>query len=132
MKLGEAIKQKRMERGLSVEEVAEKLDISVSTLYRYEAASIERIPVKVYMEICSILDVDPAELIGSKKKEPPTDLPDSFESAEEAAKFIVKMPTLAAYGGYNPDEMDDDTILDFANELLDTLKFKSLKYSGKI
>lgn len=42
--------------------------------------------------------------------------------------FILKLPTLAAYGGYNIDSMDDETIINFANDLLDQLKMVSYKY----
>ena len=42
--------------------------------------------------------------------------------------FMLKMPTLAAFGGYNPDEMSEETIVEFANEILQQLKLVSYKY----
>ena len=51
MKIGERIKEIRKSRGLSVEEVAEKIDVSVSTLYRYENSSISKVPIDV-IEAC--------------------------------------------------------------------------------
>lgn len=40
----------------------------------------------------------------------------------------MKMPSLAAYGGYDPDSMDEETIIEFANEILQQLKLVSYKY----
>jgi hypothetical protein len=35
---------------------------------------------------------------------------------------------LAAFGGYDPNAMDEDELVDFANELLGQLKLVSYKY----
>lgn len=43
-------------------------------------------------------------------------------------EFMLKMPTLAAFGGYNPDEMSEEIIVEFANEILQQLKLVSYKY----
>lgn len=51
-----------------------------------------------------------------------------FTSAEEAMKFILQQPALMAFGGYDLDEMADDELIQFANELLGQLKLLSYKY----
>ena len=45
-------------------------------------------------------------------------------------EFIIKTPTLAAFGGYDPDSMSDETIVAFANEILQQLKLVSYKYKN--
>ena len=55
-------------------------------------------------------------------------LPEGFENAQDAMEFLLKMPTIAAYGGYCPDDMDDATIMQFAEEILQQLKLVSYKY----
>ena len=40
-----------------------------------------------------------------------SELPREFENAQDAMEFMLKMPTLAAFGGYNPDEMSEETCL---------------------
>lgn len=47
MTIGERIKAKRKEKNISVEYVAKALGVSVSTVYRYEDSTIEKIPIKV-------------------------------------------------------------------------------------
>ena len=128
MELGERIKEIRKKRGLSVEEVAEKLDVSISTLYRYENSSISKIPVSVMDKLCTILATTPSELMGNEVSPDADELPQSFANAEQAMAFMLKMPIFAAYGGYDIKSMDDKTLIEFANEILSQLKLVSYKY----
>ena len=50
---------------------------------------------------------------------------------QEAIEFILKTPTLAAFGGYDPSKMDEETIVEFVNELLGHLKVMSYRYQTK-
>lgn len=127
MKLGEKIKEIRKKKNISVEELAGTLGVSVSTLYRYENSSIEKIPVQVFGKVASALGVTTAELMGNAPSVTPA-LPSDFTDAQSAMEFILKMPTLAAYGGYDPDTMSEETIIEFANEILQQLKLVSYKY----
>ncbi len=136
MQIGERLKLKRKELGISVESIAEELGVSYTTIYRYEASSISKIPVETFDKICKILGVTPAELMGSEEateadKEEIAKLPSHFENPQEAIEFILKTPTLAAFGGYDPAQMDEDTIVEFANELLGHLKVMSHRYQKK-
>lgn len=130
LNLGERIKQIRKARGLSAESIAKELGVSVSTVYRYEDSSIEKIPVGIFNKLCTILDVSPSELMNGNlsNNDCEPSLPNDFDNPQDAMAFILKLPTLAAYGGYNIDSMDDETIINFANDLLDQLKMVSYKY----
>ncbi len=131
MTIGERIKTIRKEKKISVDYLAKELGVSKTTIYRYEDSSIEKIPVSIFDKLCILLDVSPAELMGNvPTKENDDKLPSSFKNAQDAMEFILKTPTLAAYGGYNPNEMSDETIIDFANEILQQLKLVSYKYKS--
>ncbi len=127
MRIGERIKEMRKARGLSADEVAEKLGVSLSTLYRYENSSISKVPIDVIDKLCTVLGVTTSELMGNESAEG-EELPASFANAEQAMAFMLKMPVLAAYGGYDIESMDDKTIVEFANEILSQLKLVSYKY----
>lgn len=137
MQIGERLKNRRKELGLSVESIAEQLGVSYTTLYRYEASSITKIPVETFDKLCKILDTTPAELMGNSEgasdadKEDIARLPNHFDNPQEAIEFILKTPTLAAFGGYDPSQMDEETIVEFANELLGHLKVMSHRYQKK-
>lgn len=131
MTVGERIKEIRKQKKISVEYLAKELGVSKTTVYRYEDSSIEKIPLQVFDKLCELLDVSAAELMGNvpKKNEIP-ELPNQFDNAQDAVEFIIKTPTLAAYGGYDPESMSDETIVEFANEILQQLKLVSYKYKN--
>lgn len=138
MTIGERIKAIRKERRISVDYIARELGVSKTTIYRYEDSTIEKIPVSVFEQLCSILGVSAAQLMGNAPidghnlgeldKPPLAELPSEFKDAQSAMEFILKTPTLAAYGGYNPATMSDETIVEFANEILHQLELVSMKY----
>ena len=127
MSLGSRIKELRTQKGVSVDELANKTGISRATLYRYENASIKKIPVDILEKICFALEITPTELMNEAVQ---TDnvLPESSNNPQDALTFILKTPSLAAYGGYDLSKMDDATILEFANEILAQIKLVSYKY----
>ncbi len=131
--IGERIKRIRKERRIPVELLADKLGVSVSTIYRYENSSIEKIPVNVFDKLCELLETTPAVLLGNEADSAEASpnivkLPTDFSNAQEAMEFLLKQPLLAAFGGYDPSSMDDETIVEFANEILQQLKLVSYKY----
>ncbi len=129
MSIGEKIKEIRKRRGFTLDEVAERIGVSVSTLSRYEGSQITKIPVSIIEKLCSALGTTTQELRGTAGDMNRTEeLPSSFDNAEEAMAFMLKMPVLAAYGGYDVKNMSDETIIEFANEILGQLKLVSYKY----
>lgn len=69
MKIGERIKQRRKELGISADELAKKLNKNRATIYRYESCDIERIPAEVLKPLSDILQVSPEYLMGWSEKE---------------------------------------------------------------
>ena len=130
MTIGERIKEIRTSKKISVEYLAKELGVSKTTIYRYEDSTIEKIPVKVFDQLCILLNVTPAELMGNTLSAGKTELPTEFKNAQDAMEFILKTPTLAAFGGYDPSLMSEETIVDFANEILQQLKLVSYKYKN--
>lgn len=64
MNIGERIKQRRIELGLSVDEVASRLGKNRATVYRYENSDIENLPTTVLEPLAKILETTPAYLMG--------------------------------------------------------------------
>lgn len=131
MTIGERIKEIRKAKKISVDYLAKELGVSKTTIYRYEDSTIEKIPINIFDQLCVLLGVTPAELMGNNTAtaEKP-ELPGEFRNAQDAMEFILKTPTLAAYGGYDPNSMSDETIVNFANEILQQLKLVSYKYKS--
>lgn len=131
MTIGERIKELRKAKKISVDYLAKELGVSKTTIYRYEDSTIEKIPIKIFDQLCILLEVTPAELMGNHPiASDKPELPTEFRNAQDAMEFILKTPTLAAYGGYDPNSMSDETILEFANEILRQLELVSHKYKN--
>jgi len=64
MNIGNRIKNRRLELGLSVEDVAARLNKNRATIYRYESNEIENLPTTVLEPLAEILQTTPAFLMG--------------------------------------------------------------------
>lgn len=69
MTVGERIKQRRKELGLTVDEVAERLGKNRATVYRYESNEIENLPTPILEPLAKVLNTTPEYLMGWKDKE---------------------------------------------------------------
>lgn len=64
MSIGDRIKQRRLEIGLSVDQVADKIGKNRATVYRYESSEIEKFPIDVIAPLAEALCTTPAYLMG--------------------------------------------------------------------
>ena len=64
MTVGERVKRRREECGLSVIELASRLQKSRSTVYRYESDEIQDMPITVLEPLANALSTTPAYLMG--------------------------------------------------------------------
>ncbi|MGE5423618.1 MAG: helix-turn-helix domain-containing protein [Ignavibacteriales bacterium] len=64
MTIGERIKARRIELGLSADEVAARLGKNRSTIYRYEGDEVENFPTTALEPLAKILETTPAHLMG--------------------------------------------------------------------
>lgn len=62
--IGIRIKKRRKELGISAEQLAERLNVSRSTIYRYEKGDIEKLPANFLETIATELNTTPAFLMG--------------------------------------------------------------------
>lgn len=81
MLIGERIKQRRKELGLSVDEVADKIGKNRATVYRYESKDIEKLPLEVLEPLAKALDTTPAFLMG-------------WEEPKDTANNIIPLPEM--------------------------------------
>jgi len=123
------IKERRLRQNLSYQDLADKTGISKSTLQRYETGFIKNLPIDKLEILSSALNTTPGYLMGWEKESTDSSLEfRTIKNPEDAFKFILKQPTLMAYGGYDIKKMTNEEIVDFANELLRQLELLSYKY----
>lgn len=63
MNIGEYIREKRTEAGLTVDELASKIGKNRATIYRYENNSIESLPSDILIPLANALSITPGDLI---------------------------------------------------------------------
>lgn len=94
MTIGQRIKNKRIELGLSVEEVADKLGKNRATIYRYEKDDIKDLPITVLEPLAKVLKTTPADLMGWSEeytfRDAPAEHHKSFDNIEDFKKTYDK------------------------------------------
>ena len=90
--IGDRIKSARQALGYSAEQVAEFLNVSPATIYRYENGDISKLPSKFIKPLAEFLCITPAYLMGWAEEPPePPAVPHTPE-ARILATGIDKMP----------------------------------------
>ena len=72
MNIGNNIRNRRLELGMSVDELAKKIDKNRATIYRYENNEIENLPTTILEPLATALLTTPAKLMGWTNNAPLT------------------------------------------------------------
>lgn len=75
MKIGDRIKSRRQEIGLTVDEVAKRIGKNRATVYRYESNDIEKFPLDILYPLAEALCTTPAYLMGWESTIPENIIP---------------------------------------------------------
>ncbi|MBS1412545.1 MAG: helix-turn-helix transcriptional regulator [Christensenellaceae bacterium] len=136
MTKGERIKARREALGLSVGELASRLNKNRATIYRYENGDIEDMPITVLEPLAKALNTTPAYIMGWEEE--PMDFetllnalnearsrPDSPEITEAVEKLINPEPRVVIMG-YDGRRMEftDKASIDFFESVAEALKKK--------
>ena len=70
-KIGERIKKTRLERGLTLQELGQRIGLTHASLSNYESGNVPNIPINRITDIAKALEVDPSYLMGWNKGETP-------------------------------------------------------------
>lgn len=70
--IADKVKSRRAQLGYSLAELAELSGVNKSTLQRYESGAIKNIPLSRLQALSAALDMEPDELIGTKRRRTPT------------------------------------------------------------
>lgn len=88
--IGNRIKARRMELGISVDELAAKLGKNRATIYRYESDDIENMPLEVVPPLAKALNTTPAYIMGWTDNKPVSNEEDGLK--ELAEKYFDAIP----------------------------------------
>ena len=114
------IKKRRLELGYSFQDLADKTNMSKSTLQRYETGTIKNLPLDKLEVLASALQTTPSYLMGWD------------EVKEDPKKKGIKIPVLSRVAAGIPIEMIED-ILDYeeiSEDMAKHGKYFALKIQG--
>lgn len=109
MNIGQRIKERRTELEMSLEQLACKLGVNKSTVYRYETGAIEKMPISSIKPIAEALHTTPAHLLGWDQDEINDISEIQHDAAEytESEEYILKDFMLEiADMGFSNDEIE--------------------------
>lgn len=112
------------------QELANYLKVGKTTVSNYETGYSSP-DVETLGKIAEFFNTSVDYLLGrtdQRNAEEKPELPAEFETPEEAMKFILEQNVIMGFGGFDVNKMDDDEVVDFANELLNQLRILSYKY----
>ena len=95
MRIGERIKQRRLELGYTANMLAKMLNKNRATIYRYENGDIENMPIDVLEPLAKALNTTPAYLMGWNDSEQSVEPKpkDGYYTDPEAAEFAEYLRT---------------------------------------
>lgn len=127
MEIKDIIRNKRLEKGWTMKELAEKVGVSEATISRWESGEIENMKHKGIVSLSNILGIEPNIIMGWEEYKEPT-LPDFFTSPQEAVDFLLKQNVIMGYNGLDITKLSEEEQVEYANEILNQIKLVSYKY----
>lgn len=115
MNIGERIKYRRKELGLSVDYIAKSLNKNRATIYRYESRDIENLPVTILEPLAKLLQTTPEYLMGWEENIVDSNSTSNLFSTEEQ-KLIDDFRKLNIVGRKK--------VTTYTNDLIDSGKYE--------
>lgn len=122
MSVGNRIRQRRLELGLSGEEVGKMLGVNKTTVYRYEKGEIDKMPIEVVEKLSVALRTTPDVIMGWN-----TDASTPTNLVPISRASIVSIPILGTIKCGQPI-LAEENITGYREELSDRLPSGNLFY----
>ncbi|WP_341457745.1 helix-turn-helix transcriptional regulator [Haloimpatiens massiliensis] len=110
----------------TLEKIAKALDVKVELFFKEDLA--ETIGKPVTQEKIREWDNSLDKITTQEEKIKYLESIVDFADPKEAVQFLLKQPSIMGFGGFDVNQMSDDEVVEFANELLRQLKLISYKY----
>ncbi len=115
MNISKRIKERRKELGLSVDDVANKLNKNRATIYRYESNDIEKLPLDILEPLANVLNTTPAYLMGWKNEVTSNRINEKNSLSKEENILLENYNKL--------NNLGKKKLIDYSDDLIDTSKY---------
>lgn len=120
MNIGEKIKEARLEKGLTLQELGEKVGLSQATLSKYETGDIKNIPNTRLKQLSKALDVKISYFLEEKK--------DKNSLIIEKLTELTEKGILNWQSPTNPNNYFNIDLNELINKLLDFVESREIDY----
>lgn len=108
---------------LTMKELGEKVGKTESAVsYWISGKSLPR--MGTVQQLADLFSITTDEMVYGDNSQDVKD----FSTVEEAMQYILRMPVVSAYGGYDLEKMSDEEIIQFANKLTGVFKMLAEEY----
>lgn len=128
MNPGEIIKNRRLELGMTQEELGEKIGVQKSAVAKYESGKVENLKRSVIEKLSEVLNLSPTQIMGFEEDE---DILQEFTTFDEAVENFLKQNVVMGFNGFDVTKLSEEQKVEYANELKNMLKLLSYKFKDK-
>lgn len=106
MNPGEVIKQKRIEKRMTIRGLAEAVGVSPAAIHRYESGKVKNVPIKKMEKLAEVLDMVPSDLFGFgvQMQTPNVEMNNKTESIRSMIEEFTKLMELVNQGVLTQEE----------------------------
>lgn len=124
----EIIIELKKKKGLTTEQLSNQSGVPIGTLNKILNGTTKDPKLETLKALCRVLECRLDDFDDAENRQPVKETPHLFTDIKDATEYLIKLPAMAAYGGYDIKKMTDDEILEFANEILHQFEMVSHKY----
>ncbi|NCC15664.1 MAG: XRE family transcriptional regulator [Clostridia bacterium] len=129
MDVGQRMRECRIKKGLTVDELAEKLSKNRATVYRYENGDIENLPITILEPIANALGTTPSFLMGwAENSAPLTQTQERTDFVEAKEAYLPTEQELAVLKAYRSQPNMQPAV----DRILGISSKHSIRLEGKI
>lgn len=123
IRFADMVEKYMRKNNLTMKELGEKVGKTESAVsYWISGKSLPR--MGTVQQLADLFSITTDEMVYGDNSQDVKD----FSTIEEAMQYILRMPVVSAYGGYDLEKMSDEEIIQFANKLTGVFKMLAEEY----
>lgn len=123
IRFADMVEKYMRKNNLTMKELGEKVGKTESAVsYWISGKSLPR--MGTVQQLADLFSITTDEMVYGDNSQNVKD----FSTVEEAMQYILRMPVVSAYGGYDLEKMSDEEIIQFANKLTGVFKMLAEEY----
>lgn len=125
---GDIIKNRRIELGLTQEELGERIGVQKSAVAKYESGKVENLKRSIIEKLSEVLNLSPTQIMGFDEDE---EILQEFTTFDDAVENFLKQNVVIGFNGFDVNKLSEEQKVEYANELKSMLRLLSYKFKDE-